>query len=126
MQLAQGLRKHGFRKWYERQLLQSHAHLLFTLLCAIGVLATFEVFDRKGTVAQQLGDVLLLLVCTGGGIWALRRYLYLLTHAEATANQADCPQCKTYGRFDLQSDEPARQRLQVSCRRCGHCWPIAY
>jgi hypothetical protein len=28
MKLAEGIRKHGFRKWYERELLQSHAHML--------------------------------------------------------------------------------------------------
>jgi hypothetical protein len=34
-------------------------------------------------------------------VWALRRYLYLLSHAEATASQADCPACGAYGRLEL-------------------------
>ena len=42
MKLAEGIRKHGFRKWYERELLQSHAHLVLTFLCAIGLFAAFE------------------------------------------------------------------------------------
>ena len=37
MKLADGIRKHGFRKWYERELLQSHAHLVLTFLCAMGI-----------------------------------------------------------------------------------------
>ena len=35
------------------------------------------------------------------GVIALRRYLYLLNHAEYVANQADCEQCGTYARFEL-------------------------
>ncbi len=33
MGLAEGIRKHGFRKWYERELLQSHLHMLLLLFC---------------------------------------------------------------------------------------------
>jgi hypothetical protein len=36
MKLAEGIRRHGFRKWYERELLQSHAHLVLCFLCVIG------------------------------------------------------------------------------------------
>ena len=46
MKLAEGIRKHGFRKWYERELLQSHAHLLLTFLCMIGLFAAFEALGR--------------------------------------------------------------------------------
>jgi predicted Zn finger-like uncharacterized protein len=126
MQLAQGIRKHGFRKWYEHQLLQSHAHLVLTFLSTIGLFATFEVFDRRAPLSDQLGDLLSVVLCTAVGIWALRRYLYLLNHAEATAHQADCPQCKTYARFDLLGDDARAHRVEVRCRHCGHRWPIQY
>ena len=124
MQLAQGIRKHGFRKWYERQLLQSHAHLVLTFLSTIGLFATFEVYDRRAPLADQLGDLLSVVLCTAVGIWALRRYLYLLNHAEATANQADCPQCKAYGRLDLVQSDDSGENVVVRCRGCGHCWRI--
>ena len=42
MRLRDGIRRHGFRKWYKRELLQSHAHLALTFLCAIGLFAAFE------------------------------------------------------------------------------------
>ena len=42
MRLAEGIRKHGFRKWYERELMQSHAHLALTFICMVGVFAAFE------------------------------------------------------------------------------------
>ena len=126
MQLAEGIRKHGFRKWYERELLQSHAHLVLTFLCAIGLFATFEIYDRHEPLAEQLGDVAAVLLCTVTGIWALRRYLYLLNHAEATANQAECPHCKAYARFDLMADNRVANQVEVRCRKCEHRWPIDY
>jgi hypothetical protein len=41
VKLAAGIRKHGFRKWYERELLQSHAHMALTFICA-GLLAALK------------------------------------------------------------------------------------
>lgn len=124
MRLADGIRKHGFRKWYERELTQSHVHLLLLFLCTIGLLITFEVFSRKAPLSNQLGNVVSLLLCAGIGVWALRRYLYLLMHAEAIANQAVCPQCETYGKLVLVRDDEQKEQVRVSCRRCNHEWHI--
>jgi predicted Zn finger-like uncharacterized protein len=124
MKLAEGIRRHGFRKWYERELLQSHAHLALTILCTLGVFAALEAAFRFRGLADQLTDIVAVVLCTGAGIWALRRYLYLLTHAESVANQADCPQCKTYGRLELLQSDAAGECVEVKCRHCGHAWRI--
>ena len=125
MGLAEGIRKHGFRKWYERELISSHAHLLLTLCCAVGLFATFELYSRSAPAAEQIVDFGAVLLFSVVGVWALRRYLYLLMHAEATANQAVCPSCKTYARFALiAEDEPHRGEVRVRCRHCEHEWPI--
>lgn len=124
MKLAEGIRRHGFRKWYERELLQSHAHLALTFLCVIGVFAAFEAITRFRSVADQATDVLALLLCGATGLWALRRYLYLLSHAEAVANQADCPNCDTYGRLELLQSDATCDSVQVRCRHCQHTWRI--
>jgi len=125
MKLAEGIRKHGFRKWYERQLLQSHAHMALCFLCGIGVFAALEAASRFRSWVDQFTDVVALLVCTAIGLWALRRYLYLLTHAEAVANQAECPACKTYGRLELLQAAAEGDEVQVRCRNCSHVWHIA-
>lgn len=124
MGLAEGIRKRGFRKWYERELMRGHAHMVLTLLCAIGLFATFEFHDRGAPWTQQLADLASVLLLAVVGAWSLRRYLYLLTHAESVANQAVCPHCKTYGRFSLTASDVAHQRLTVRCRKCEHEWPI--
>ena len=124
MRLAEGIRKHGFRKWYERELLQSHAHLVLTFLCAIGLFAAFEALGKFRTFGDQLTDIVAILICAALGVWALRRYLYLLMHAEATAHQADCPGCKAYGRFKLESENAQDSSVQVCCSKCQQRWTI--
>ena len=124
MKLAQGIRKHGFRKWYERELLQSHAHLLLTFLCAIGLFAAFEALGKFRSFNDQFTNIAAIAICTAMGIWALRRYLHLLMHAEVTAHQADCPGCKVYGRFNVESESERDSSVLVCCSKCQHRWTI--
>ena len=124
MKLAEGIRKHGFRKWYERELLQSHAHLVLTFFCVIGLFAAFEALGRFRSFNDQLTDIVAILICAALGVWALRRYLHLLMHAEVTAHQADCPQCKAYGRFKLDGENARDDSVQVCCNKCQHRWTI--
>jgi hypothetical protein len=125
MKLGDGIRKHGFRKWYERELLQSHAHLLLTFFCMIGLFAAFEALGSNRAWSDQAVDLVAITLCAAIGLWALRRYMYFLHHAEAAANQADCPQCKAYGRFAVESENDAQQTLDVCCRKCQHRWTIS-
>ena len=121
--LAEGVRKVGFRKWYERELLSSHAHMVLTLLATIALLASFEAFSG-GSTAEKLMDAVFILVCAAIGLWALRRYLYLLMHAEVVANQASCPNCAEYGRFDVVSEDRPQHLTRVCCRKCAGVWQI--
>ena len=124
MQLAKGIRRHGFRKWYERELLQSHAHLLLTFLSAIGLLAAVEAAMQYRGLLDRLIDALAVLACAGIGLWALRRYLYLLNHAEFVAAQADCPDCGSYGRFALVGEPRDEGPTTVCCKKCSRQWSI--
>ena len=124
MQLAQGIRKHGFRKWYERELLQSHAHMLLTFLCAVGLLGALEAATQFASLQDRLIDALAVVACAGVGLWALRRYLYLLNHAEFVAAQADCPGCGSYARFALVGEPSAGGPTEVCCKKCSASWDI--
>jgi predicted Zn finger-like uncharacterized protein len=121
--LADGVRKVGFRKWYERELLSSHAHMVLALLATIALLGSFEAF-RGGTTAEKLMDVLFIITSGAIALWALRRYLFLLMHAEVIANQANCPSCQEYGRFEVMEEDRRNQRMQVRCRKCTGLWQI--
>lgn len=104
--------------------MKSHAHLALTFLCMIGIFAAIEAASLYHSLADQLTDGLALLLCAGVGVWALRRYLFLLSRAEAIANQADCPGCKAYGRMALVQTTTGSHEVQVRCLRCSHVWRI--
>ncbi len=122
--LAEGIRRVGFRKWYERELLSSHAHMLLAFLCVIALMAAMEAF-QGASQGRKLANVGFVLVSGGIGIWALRRYLYLLMHAEQVADQANCPQCTTYGSLTLVDEDRRTGDAQVCCKKCGHTWTIS-
>lgn len=126
MTLPEALRKHGFRKWYERELLSSHAHLLLLFLCSIGLLATFEVFSRSAPASDQLVDIIAVILFVAVGLRSLRRYLFLLMHAEQVANQAVCQQCETYGRFSMVDEDKRNNEIRVRCKKCQHEWSISH
>lgn len=121
--LAEGVRRYGFRKWYERELLSSHAHLLLTLLSSVALIGLLEAF-QDASPADKLLNVLLFIASGAIGLWSLRRYLYLLTHAEEVANQANCPACGTYARFEVMGEDQRSGQTAVRCRACRQEWTI--
>lgn len=121
--LAEGVRRFGFRKWYERELLSSHAHLLLTLLSSVALIGLLEAF-QDASPADKLLNVLLFIASAAIGLWSLRRYLYLLTHAEEVANQANCPACGTYARFEIMGEDRRSGQIAVCCRTCRQEWTI--
>lgn len=123
MSAVKTIRRLGFRKWYERELLHSHANLVLLLLASLGLLGAAEAYSKAAPLPDQLQVVAAALASAVIGVLALRRYLYLLNHAEFVANQADCERCGTYARWDPMADTPDG-RLQVRCRHCGHQWHI--
>lgn len=125
MSAVRTIRRVGFRKWYERELLQSHANLVLLLLACLGLLGAAEAYTVHTPFIEQLQIVAAALASGAIGLLALRRYLYLLNHAEYVANQADCPSCGTYARFELVGEHAIDAKsLQVRCRHCQHAWGI--
>ena len=133
--VAEDIRRLGFRRWYERQLIESFAYLVTAFLALIFLLAGYE------SLAQLRGTPLLYLViffgaAAAGGLVLLawRRFNVLLARAEQFANAAECAGCKTWGRFEVVGADPARdddpaesgrpQGLRVRCRQCGHDWKL--
>ena len=129
MLLDEAISKRGFRRWYERQLYQSHALLVTGLLSLIMMAIAIEMIEFRRTAAGLLA--LVSIAAVGGGLclYAWRRFTDLLFRAEYLAERATCAACKVYGRFDILSakeaaDSPAGCSLDVRCRACGHAWSI--
>jgi len=121
--VADGISRVGFRKWYERELLSSHAHLALALLSLVAMVASFEAF-RGGSTYEKVTDVLFAIVSGGICLWSIRRYLFLMMRAEVIANQASCGDCGEYGRFRVVGEDSSHNETQVRCKKCEHLWTI--
>jgi hypothetical protein len=116
---ANSIGKLGFRRWYERQLLESHAWLITAVLCGLGIAVSVEAlsFKRPGFVLTLAFVFIAGLVC-----WhALQRYRAIMDLAERLGERSTCAACTTYGRFHLVSDVP---KITVRCRKCSNEWSL--
>jgi hypothetical protein len=129
MKLAEGIRKIGFRRWYERQLIESHLYLVSCLLCLVMVMACLEGFSFR---APGLEPYLRLAAMVGGAalcMWALARYKAILDVAELAAERSVCEKCATYGILEVTGARAGEADMvltptSVRCRKCGHEWTI--
>lgn len=120
----QALNRVGFKRWYERQLLSSHAHLVLCLFCLLGLVGGFEAYTRAAQDAvDRLLDAAAILVSAAIGVWSLRQYAQRMAMAEFIAHQATCPRCSTYGR--LRGVGERKEGVEVACLKCGHRWDIS-
>ncbi len=129
MSLPVAIGAHGFRRWYERQLVESFAYLTTGVLSLIMTLLAIEMLEFRSTAAALLA--LVAIGAAGGAlcIFAWRRFHQLLFRAEYLAEKAVCGNCNAYARFALVSsheapDAPAGCALDVRCRNCGNEWTI--
>jgi hypothetical protein len=134
MQPSDYIQRHGFRRWYERQLIESHAYLALGFVALIMLLSGAEVLGDMKSGASYLST---LTVAAAGGVLMLvawRRFNALLARAERFAEGASCPHCKAWGKLrvlgqesapDDLPPEAARPRwLRVACKQCGGEWRL--
>lgn len=130
------LRQLGFRKWYERQLIESHLYLTTCFLGIIAVATSLELFGGRNGPAGTL----LALSIGLGGVWVClfcwQRYKRIMLVAEHIGDHAHCPRCHAYARFDVVDagralheepasiEDPQEVWLRVHCRKCGNDWMI--
>ena len=131
------IRTDGFRRWYERQLIECHAWLVSWFLGLIVLISGLEV---AGSGASSLVSGALLL--SGGlavTLYSWKRYHLLMEVAERLGQQAECPGCKAYAKFKVMSSGPAPLPdggdpalehhgggvwLRAQCRKCGDEWML--
>ena len=134
MQVTRYIERHGFRHWYERQLIESHAYLALGFVALILLLSGVELL---GDAEAGIRYVIVLSTAAAGGmllVVAWRRFGVLLTRAEHFAEAATCPQCKTWGKFQVVAQESSRAEdppeagrphwLSVRCTKCEAVWKL--
>jgi hypothetical protein len=123
MSVAESVRRRGFRKWYERQLIDGHLALVTCFLCMLLVAGLLEEFSFK----LGAGEATLMLAVAFGsvvlGSFAWQRYRGVLERAERFGEQSTCAECGTYARFDVvEAGGEGDGWMKVRCRKCGACW----
>ncbi len=130
-QPSEGICKVGFRRWYERQLIECHAWLATCFLSMILVAAGIELLSLERGVLDFAFDATLI----GSGIilgWiAWRRYAQIMVVASYIGEQANCPACGRYGfRCErgvagaLRRETDSREML-ARCPKCKHAWTVS-
>lgn len=124
MALAQGIRKHGFRRWHERQLLIGHGWLAITLIAAVAAFATLESLIDSEQLSDRLANLGAFAILGGVTVISLQRFLAHLIRAQRAGAQARCTECDTFGRIEALTEDPQGRWVRVRCRQCGHQWPM--
>jgi hypothetical protein len=137
MDIVQGIRKLGFRRWYERRLIEAHAYLVTGFLALILAVAFLELRGEVAAASERRAYALYAVASLAGGVFAWLRYHRTLALVEWAGEQATCPACGEYGRLRLLAASPhppaggqesdlAREipLLRVACRACDREWEI--
>jgi len=123
-----GIRRYGFRKWYERQLVESHLFLVTALLALVAMASGLELLSIRETASDAAFAAAVVVAGAGLAWFSWRRYAALMMLAEHVGHQAQCPGCRRQGFRALPPDESAApgrpDALLACCRGCGHRWPI--
>ena len=135
MDVPASVERLGFRKWYERELIKSHAALVTCFLCGVLVAAMVETLEIGRGVWKPL-SMLMMFAAAVVGWMAWRSYITMLNRAERYGERSTCPKCADYGRFKvLESGTDATPSegalavapldymwMRVECRKCGTAW----
>ena len=127
MDTAEGIRRIGFKRWYERQLIESHVYFVTAFLSLILVVAGFEGYSAS---AEGFSRLYMLTLIVGGIVlcaWSFRRYQFMLARAVRAAERSTCSKCATYGVLDVVGGplEPqGSARFTVRCCKSGHEWSM--
>jgi len=130
------IRKLGFRKWYERQLIDCHVALVTLLLSGLAIAGLIESVNIREFDWRSAMMLTFMFIASVIGWYSWRRYITVLERAELYGQRSTCPNCRVYARFEILAtgmDEPPSRVgeavapleaawLRVRCRKCGTSW----
>ncbi len=86
----QKLRRYGFRKWYERQLINGHLSLVTCVLCMVLMAALIEDLEFDEGLFKAATELLTLFGTGLVGWFAFTRYRDVLARAEYFGSHSVC------------------------------------
>lgn len=119
--LPERIRRLGFRRWYERQLIESHLWLATCFVAMILVAAGLELLTLRDGIPEFAFDVSVIGGACLLGWVSWRRYAVVMLRAEAIGQQATCPACRHYG-FRFAGVDGQGQRVRATCPKCERQW----
>jgi hypothetical protein len=133
MEVAAKIREVGFKRWYERQLIESHAYLITCFLSMIAVAVTLEVPELMKLGFETLVRLAVAFVGIAFCILAWKQYKKRMVLADVLGEVATCSNCRVYAAFNvIGAGTPASCGdedvyhfwMRVRCRKCGHEWTM--
>ena len=136
MDPTSSIRRLGFRKWYERELIKCHAALVTCFLSGLTVAALLEQVQVTELGWKPLAALLVVFCAIAVGWMSWRSYITILERAERYGQRSRCPSCAAYARFKVIATgldpEPGPTAeavapleaawLRVQCNKCGTSW----
>ena len=136
MDPTSSIRKLGFRKWYERELIKCHGALVTCFLCGLTVAALLEHATSVEFGWGPLSELVIVFLAAALGWMSWRTYITILERAELYGQRSSCPSCRAYARFKILASgtdavpgavaaavAPLEAAwLRVECRKCGTAW----
>lgn len=119
MEPARSISRMGFRKWYERRLLEAYSWLVTSLLCALVAILCLELIDFDSRLATWTGTAVAVYFAGLIVLHGVRRFAALLSEAERYGSQSTCAACRCQAGFEVIGEAP---RMRVRCRGCAHEW----
>jgi hypothetical protein len=116
----------GFRRWYERQLIESHVWLALCICSMVAFAAGLELLSERRTAGDLLLNSLIVLAGLTVGWLSWRKYACTMVKAESIGVQAVCGSCKHYG-FRLLAPAGSlktESMLRVRCTKCSFQWEL--
>ncbi|GAA4412327.1 hypothetical protein [Quisquiliibacterium transsilvanicum] len=122
--LLRAIARLGFRRWYERRLIEAHAWLAACFLSMVIVAAGVELLRLRGSAAELILDASLVAAGALLAWFAWRRYATGMYLAAMLGEQAVCPGCERFGFRCDPLQPPDGRALAVHCARCGRHWQV--
>ena len=124
MEPGELIQRLGFRRWYERQLIDSHVCLVTALLATILITVCIEGVRFNGPIDKAVRLLVIIFVFGLVAFFAMRRFVSGFNLATRYSNNSNCPKCDTWGRFDLSSTASTDGSFEVKCRKCAERWRV--